>query len=65
MGADGTLRLQLRTETATGLIGEMLMVVPPGDPRYAGMVQHLSGIQPGQARAIPPFPEPEIDPNSV
>jgi hypothetical protein len=65
MAQDGTLTLMLRTETADGLVGEMVMVVPPGDPRHAGMVRHLGGIAPGQARAIPPFPDPEIDPNSV
>jgi hypothetical protein len=65
MQADGTLRLFLRTETPEGMVGEMVMVVPPGDPRHADMVRHLSGIQPGEARPIPPFPEPEIDPNSI
>jgi hypothetical protein len=64
MDDDGTLRMQLRTETADGMIGEMMMVVKPDDKRYAGFVKHL-GIKPGEACAIPPFPEPEIDPKSV
>jgi hypothetical protein len=65
MAPDGTLKLMLRTETEDGLVGEMVMIVPPGDRRYADMVRHLSGIVPGQARPIPPFPEPEIDPSSI
>lgn len=65
MDADGTLKLYLYTETADGVIGEMLMTVRPDDPRHAGFVAHLGGIQPGQARRIPPFPAPEIDPDSV
>jgi hypothetical protein len=65
MDKDGTLRLYLRTEETDGTIGEMMMTVVPQDPKYAGMVAHLSGIKPGQAKAIPPFPEPVIDPDSV
>jgi hypothetical protein len=65
MAKDGTLRLMLRAETADGMIGEMTMVVPPGDPRYAGYVAHLGGMRPGDAKPIPPFPEPPIDPNSI
>jgi hypothetical protein len=43
----------------------MTMVVPPDDPRYANYVAHLGGMKPGEAKPIPPFPEPEIDPNSI
>ena len=55
MDKDGTLRLMLRTETADGMIGEMTMAVPRGDPRYAGFVAHLGGMKPGDAKPIPPF----------
>ncbi len=65
MDKDGTLRLHLRTETADGTIGEAMLIVPPKDDRYAGMLAHLQGIQPGQAKPIPPFPEPVIDPDSI
>ena len=65
MEKDGTLRLMLRTETADGMVGEMTMAVPRGDPRYAGFVAHLGGMKPGDAKPIPPFPEPEIDPKSI
>ena len=47
----------MRTETADGMIGEMTMLVPPDDPRYAGFVAHLGNIQPGEAKPIPPFPD--------
>jgi hypothetical protein len=65
MEKDRTLRLMLRTETADGMVGEMTMVVAPDDPRYAGYVAHLGGMKPGDAKPIPPFPEPQIDPNSI
>ena len=59
MQPDGTLEMSLRTETDDGTIGEAFLVIPPGDPRYPSMVSHLGGIQPGEGRAIPPFPPPE------
>lgn len=65
MDPDGTLRLQLRTVTADGIVGEMLQIVPPGDPRHEGYLAHLGGMVPGRAKPIPPFPPPEIDPDSV
>jgi len=65
MERDGTLKMHLRTETGDGTIGEALLVVAPNDKRYADMVRHLGGLKPGEARAIPPFPEPKVDPDSI
>jgi hypothetical protein len=65
MDKDGTLRLHLRTELADGTVGEALLIVPPKDERYPAMKAHLAGMKPGEKRPIPPFPEPEIDPDSV
>ena len=59
MEEDGTLEMRLRTETNDGTIGEALLVIPPGDPRYASMVKHLDGIKPGEGRSIKPFPAEE------
>lgn len=58
--ADGTLRLMLRTRTGDGMIGEALMMVPPGDPRHPGILAHLGRIAPGESVPIKPFP-PELD----
>ena len=52
---DGTLHMQLRAVADDGTIGEMLMIVKPGEEGYDGYVQHLGGIQPGQHKSIPPF----------
>jgi D-lyxose ketol-isomerase len=65
MRKDGTLVLQLRTVSDGGAIGEMTLVVPPDDDRYAAYVAHLAPIEPGRAKPIPPFPAREIDPDSV
>lgn len=65
MKDDGTLYLHLRTETGDGTVGEALMIVPKDDKRYRDMLDHLSGMKPGETRPIPPFPEPKVDPNSI
>lgn len=59
--ADGTLHLELRTELPDGTIGEALMVVPPDDPRHAGILAHLGGLEPGGSCPIPPFPPQDDD----
>ena len=59
MTPEGVLEMSLRAETEDGTIGEAFLVIRPDDPRYASMVAHLGGIQPGQGRAIPPFPAPD------
>lgn len=63
MQPDGTLEMSLRTETEDGTIGEALLVIPKGDPRYADMVKHLGGIGPGEGRTIPPFPAADDAPS--
>lgn len=65
MLADGTLELRFRTETDAGAIGEALTIVKRGDKHYDAIVMHLGGIEPGQGKPIPPFPPPEVDPDSV
>lgn len=62
---DGTLHLHLRTQLEDGTIGEMLMVVPPKDPRYPAMQAHLPDLKPGRSQPLPPFPPTAVDPDSV
>ena len=62
---DGTLRLMFRTETPSGMIGEAVKIVRPDDKDYAMFVRHLGGIRPGEGATIPPFPAPDVDPDSV
>lgn len=59
MTPEGVLEMRLRTETDDGTIGEAFLVIPPDDPRFAAMVRHLDGIQPGEGRTIKPFPAAE------
>lgn len=54
MATDGTLSLQLRIVSPDGAVGEGLVKIKPGDPRYDKVVQHI-GIKPGQVKSMPPW----------
>lgn len=54
MAADGTLLLQLRINSPDGAVGEGVVKIKPGDPRYDKVVRHI-GIKPGQVKPMPPW----------
>ena len=56
---DGTLVLDL-VATAGGTHGHGRVTYAPSDPQYAAVLEHLGGMQPGERRAVPPWPD-EID----
>ena len=56
MTQDGTLVLDLRAE-APGVLGIARLVHVPSDPRYAEWLEHLGGMQPGEQKLVPPWPE--------
>jgi len=56
LAEDGTLEMQLRTVARNGTIGEALLLVATDDERYASMIAHIGGLEPGQSKPIPPFP---------
>ena len=57
MEADGTIILQLRAEGSGGSIGDALMRYPVGHPQYREILQHLGGLEKGQSKPVPPWPE--------
>ena len=57
MEADGTIVLQLRAEGPGGSIGDALMRYPVGHPQYREILQHLGGLEKGQSKPVPPWPE--------
>ncbi len=57
MEADGTIILQLRAEGPGGAIGDALMQYPVGHPQYREILQHLGGLEKGQSKPVPPWPE--------
>jgi len=56
MRADGTIVLNLIAET-DAITGEARIEITPRDPRYKDTIEHLGGLQQGQAKPIPPWPE--------
>ncbi len=57
MSEDGTIRLQLRAEGASGVIGDAMLVYPPSDPHYDEVIAHLGGLTPGETKPVPPWPD--------
>lgn len=61
MDADGTITLRLRAEGPAGMIGEAALVYRPSDKDYGAILDHLGGLQPGQEKLVPPFPDDDQD----
>jgi hypothetical protein len=56
MTADGTIKLMLRAESASGAIGDALILYPKSHPQYDTILKHLGGLKPGESKPVPPFP---------
>jgi len=57
MSADGTIGLRLRAETADGAEGEGYFTYSPADTDYESVLGHIGGLQPGESKPVPPWPE--------
>jgi len=57
MTEDGTLVLDLVAEGARGERGIARLVYPESHPEHAEWVAHLGGIQPGEQKLVPPWPD--------
>jgi hypothetical protein len=58
MRDDRTIVLRLRAEDPqSGTIGDGLIEYPPGHPRYAETLAHVGGLEPGQSKPCPPWPD--------
>jgi hypothetical protein len=57
MQEDGTIILNLRAEGSGGTVGEARMVYRKGDKRYSEVLKHLGGLEPGQSKTVPPWPD--------
>ena len=54
---DGTIVLQLRAESPGGAMGDALLRYPPGHRQYQEILQHLGGLEKGEKKPVPPWPE--------
>ena len=57
MEENGTIVLQLRAESSDGKIGDALVRYPPDHPQYEEILRHLDGLQRGESKPVPPWPE--------
>lgn len=57
MKPDRTIVLQLRATGPGGMVGDSVVEYPPSHPNYAEVLQHLGGLEPGQEKLVPPWPE--------
>ena len=60
MREDGTIVLDLFAESGS-MRGQARFTYPPDHEQYGEIVQHLGGLESGQTKPVPPWPEdPEI-----
>jgi hypothetical protein len=57
MEENGTIVLQLRAEGPDGKVGDGLLRYAPTHPKYAEVLRHLGGLEKGETKPVPPWPE--------
>jgi hypothetical protein len=57
LDAAGAIVLDLRATDGRGILGDGRVVVPPGDPRFRAILDHVGGLGPGETKPVPPWPE--------
>jgi hypothetical protein len=57
MDQAGTIFLQLRAEGPNGLVGDAMFTYKKGDPKYQEIIDHVGGLEPGQSKPVPPWPQ--------
>jgi hypothetical protein len=57
MREDGTVVLTLRAEAKGGAVGDAQLVYPKGHERYDEVLKHVGGLEPGQSKPVPPWPD--------
>ncbi|MCC6788642.1 MAG: hypothetical protein IT547_12450 [Hyphomonadaceae bacterium] len=57
MSAERVITLQLRATSSGGAVGDALLTYAPGDPNYADVLTHLGGLEPGETKPVPPWPD--------
>lgn len=56
MQSDGTIVLELRAE-GPDIRGDARIVYPKDHPQYKSVLEHLGGLEPGQSKPVPPWPD--------
>ena len=57
MKKDGTILLQLRATGEGGVVGDALFTYKKGHHRYQKIIERVGGLEPGQSKPVPPWPD--------
>jgi hypothetical protein len=57
MENDGTIVLQLRAVSSGGTTGDGFLKYPKGHPEYEKILRHIGGLETGQSKPVPPWPD--------
>ncbi len=57
MLGDGTIVMNLRAQGPGGVVGDAQVRYPKTHPNYAEVLAHLGGMNPGEEKSVPPWPE--------
>jgi hypothetical protein len=59
MEPDGTIRMRVRAPLPDcGGFAEGVLEYKPDSPDYQEVLRHIGGLQPGETKAVPPWPDP-------
>ena len=58
MEDDGTIVMQLVVEDGQGTIGDLVLTIPPLDPEYEEVLDHLGGLSVGESKFVPAYTNP-------
>ena len=59
MEDDGTIVLDLFPSGEQGELGIAQFRISPTDAEYQSTLEHVGGLQPGEQKLVPPWPEEE------
>ena len=57
MSQDRTVKLDLMALGEKCEIGHGMLIYPPDHPQYREILDHVGGLQPGETKAVRPWPD--------
>lgn len=57
LDGDGAVVLDLRATDGRGVVGDARLVYPRSHPQYREILEHLGGLEPGETKPVPPWPD--------
>lgn len=63
MDDDGTIRVRIRTMGGMDVTGEI--EYSKESEHYDSVLKHLGGLKPGELKLVPPWPDDDLDDNTI